>query len=153
MQNRRCYTVISTVAGEYERDVLPMPSGYAKVSLTLEPLAGPTPPASMVTLHSDARFLILQGPVVKTSAPISLDEQMTRALLRNALTGVSRGANEALNEHLDRSVIQVKVQVHELLFHLGFSSVMAFKIAGYHAVCCALDSAAQQGQLVTCLED
>jgi hypothetical protein len=143
----RSYVLIAPVSAEYERDKGPMPSGYAKVCITLEPC--PESSASQVVIEANvdkswrlSEFRNHTGEILKTSVEIE------KACQEDAIVGIKEGAEAVLQTYLSTPVDQVKIVIQEMGFHPVYSTIIAFKIASQRAIELALDKAFRQELLV-----
>ena len=151
-QTEKTYSLTAPVSAAYERDKKYMPSGYAKVSLTLVPDPSSSLLRATIEANMDGiwRLLEYQSPVNGQLHIVS--PEIEKSLWKEAIVGINEGAEVALQGYLDLPVRQVKVVVNEIVFHPVYSTTMAFKIVGQKAVESALEKARQQELLVPVLD-
>jgi len=147
--SEKSYSLIAPVSVEYERDKKPMPSGFAKISLTLEPCSENMTLKVVIEANiDDGSWQLLEAHNATTGEVLEVSPEIEKGLWEEALVGINEGAEAALQNYLDLPVRQVKVVVKKIAFHPVYSTIMAFKIASQKAVELALDEARQRGLLV-----
>jgi hypothetical protein len=143
-QRSRAYTLLKPVSAEYTRDVRPFPSGYARVSIIIQPRVDHSAAPLVIEIDPDWSWNILEVRDIKSQVheiPLEIEE----GLRGEAIEGIRVGAETALLGYFDASIHGVEVIVRGITFHPVYSTVTAFKLATQKAVENALEEAEIRG--------
>jgi hypothetical protein len=132
------------VSSEYERDLKPRPSGYAKVSITLIPRGGDS--KTVVDIDTDlSESWELIEIRDSNNRPHKVASETELALQQEALLGITQGATAVIQEVLGDWAGPITLVIHQIVYHPVYSTIQAFKLAAEEAVKLALDKANESG--------
>jgi hypothetical protein len=116
-KSRRTYSLAASTSAEYEINRVPRPSGYAKVSVTLEPCLESLASQVLVEVTMDKAWHLLTFHGYTTGEALNVSPAVEEASQKRAVEGIRKGAEEALQYYLDAPVDYVRIVVNEITFH------------------------------------
>lgn len=143
------YRLNKAVRAEYERDKGPLPSGYAKVSLTLVPVSSMVSTKVTVSIELEESWHLLEHELEGDCWKMLTEVE--KQLQLEAVKGIKEGVATAFENFTFGRVTGIEVIVNGIFFHPMYSTVIAFRISSEHAVRLALEKALEQGDLIVAL--
>jgi translation elongation factor EF-G len=146
----RTYQLTKTLVTEYEWDRGPMPSGYAQLTLQIQPTSSEKAP--LVTIRSERIWRVRPTEYAKKTGAHEAERLIAR-FMPTIIKGVRQGVEDALTHSLKYPVTNITAILEQVTVDLMYSTEMAFHMAAKLAIQKSLAQAEKEGFLKTIPED